>query len=702
MSSKTANHKVRKIGALPSGSRIFNVLDVQQLSADQPQVAVKTFVLKGKPRVRECDVFIAGGGMGGIAAAVCATQAGATVCLTEESDWLGGQMTAQGVSALDENHLVEISGATRMYQSFRDSIRQYYRHQPGIAPEAAQNDHLNPGSCWVSWLAFEPQVANDKIDELLRARTTPRNLNISGRTKVIDVQVKRGRVTSVLAVNLDDGKFTEFRPRYCLDATELGDLLPLAGVPYASGAEARKDTGEPHAPEMGNDDNVQDFTYPFVIEYRKEGNYTIAKPHDFERFMAEGKYTLAGYKMFDRASGPAREFEPFWTYRRLIACDNFPESLYKHDLSMINWESNDLRGQNIIDHPAEQQAERLAMAKNLSLGFLYWLQTEAPRDDGGKGYPELFLRTDVLGTSDGLAKYPYIRESRRIKAEQIIVEQDIAAATNSGARSRLAADSVGIGLYPIDIHGQQDVPGAGQPSRPFQLPLGALVQSHIRNLIPACKNIGTTHITNGAYRLHPVEWAIGEAAGTLAGYCLNEQTTPQKVLRNKRSTRQVQKRLLENGAPIFWYSDVPTTHPQFEAIQYLAVTNVMRGSDDNLEFRPDAAISRGEASAVLEKLSALVARRRSAGVSPRQTSATVLVDKVAEASTLVAPLMVDKAAEQTTPDAPVLVSDLDLKALNRTFGKKLVLDKNSEQLSRAEFANWAYLVASSKRFLGRF
>src|SRR3979490_2587085 len=99
------------------------------------------------------------------------------------------------------------------------------------------------------------------------------------------------------------------------------------------------------------------------------------------------------------------------------------------------------------------------MVKNLSLGFFYWLQTEALRDDGGKGYPELFLRTDVLGTSDGLAKYPYIRESRRIKAEHIIVEQDIAAATNPGARSRLSADSVGIGLYPIDIHGEQDVPG---------------------------------------------------------------------------------------------------------------------------------------------------------------------------------------------------------------------------------------------------
>ena len=81
------------------------------------------------------------------------------------------------------------------------------------------------------------------------------------------------------------------------------------------------------------------------------------------------------------------------------------------------------------------------------------------------------------------------------------------------------ADSVGVGSYRIDLH-----PSTGGDnyidisSLPFQIPLGALIPRRVENLLPACKNLGTTHITNGCYRLHPVEWAIGEAAGALAAY----------------------------------------------------------------------------------------------------------------------------------------------------------------------------------------
>jgi hypothetical protein len=66
-------------------------------------------------------------------------------------------------------------------------------------------------------------------------------------------------------------------------------------------------------------------------------------------------------------------------------------------------------------------------------------------------------------------------------------------------------------------------------SWPFQIPLGALIPIRMENLLPACKNIGTTHITNGCYRLHPVEWNIGEAAGALAAYCLQKNLTPRQV-----------------------------------------------------------------------------------------------------------------------------------------------------------------------------
>src|SRR6185503_20478462 len=72
-----------------------------------------------------------------------------------------------------------------------------------------------------------------------------------------------------------------------------------------------------------------------------------------------------------------------------------------------------------------EAARHLKRGKQLSLSLLYWMQTEAPRPDGGAGWRGLRLRRDQTGTEDGLAKYPYIRESRRIKAEFTVVEQHV-------------------------------------------------------------------------------------------------------------------------------------------------------------------------------------------------------------------------------------------------------------------------------------
>jgi hypothetical protein len=152
------------------------------------------------------------------------------------------------------------------------------------------------------------------------------------------------------------------------------------------------------------------------------------------------------------------------------------------------------------------------------------VQTEA-------GFPGLRLRGDILGdTPDGLAKAPYIREARRIRALRTVVEQDIALDVRGEHGAVRFPDSVGIGHYRIDLHPST----GGDPyidlaCCPFQLPLGALVHQRVDNLIAAGKCLGTTHITNGAYRLHPVEWNAGEAAGHLASFCRERRTLPRAV-----------------------------------------------------------------------------------------------------------------------------------------------------------------------------
>jgi hypothetical protein len=602
------------------GMRTFEVVDVQNVQADNPQAGVKAFTITGKPTTRRFDIVIAGGGMGGIAAAIRASQMGMKVCITEETDWIGGQMTAQGVSALDENYLVETSGATHLYQEMRRRIRKHYQSLPYATPEAAKNPLLDPGRCWVSRLAFEPEVGLSVLTELIAETTGTNQPVILLRTKAVRSKLVRGRLKNVLCVNLDTGRFIELHARYFIDATELGDLLPLANVPYSSGAESKEETNEAHAPETANPQNVQDFTYPFVVGFTTGLDATIAKPSEYARLRSQDKFSFLGYRMFEKAKVEGRDAQylPFWTYRRLIDRTLFGEPI-SSDVSMINWESNDVRGENLIDQTPAKQAERLAFGKLVSLGFLYWLQTEAPRDEGGQGYPEIKLLPEVLGTADGLSKYPYIRESRRIKAARIVFEQDIAAATNSGARARFFPDSVGIGLYPIDIHGHQDVPGAGQAAAPFQIPLGALVQPYVRNLIPACKNIGTTHITNGAYRLHPVEWAIGEAEGTLAAICISTNRSPMRVWLNEGKRQAVQKHLADNRAPLFWYDDIPTEHPQFSAIQFLSALGVFEASDEHLHFEPDKSVAPDDAA----KISSLARTRMNKSARDRVQPTTL-------------------------------------------------------------------------------
>jgi hypothetical protein len=252
-------------------------------------------------------------------------------------------------------------------------------------------------------------------------------------------------------------------------------------------------------------------------------------------------------------------------YRQIVDRTNFAEGAYAGDVTLVNWPQNDYLLGNLYEVSAAEAARHLEQAKQLSLSLLYWLQTEAPRPDGGCGWKGLRLRPDLVGTEDGLAKYPYIRESRRIRAEFTVLEQHVGADARaawlgkpkSELRAEIFPDSVGIGYYRIDLH-----PSTGGDnyidvaSFPFQIPLGALLPRRVENLLPACKNIGTTHITNGCYRLHPVEWNIGEAVGALAAFCTAQKRRPREVRQQRELLESFQKMLRDQGVPLRWPEDL--------------------------------------------------------------------------------------------------------------------------------------------------
>jgi hypothetical protein len=284
---------------------------------------------------------------------------------------------------------------------------------------------------------------------------------------------------------------------------------------------------------------------------------------------------------------------PWWTYRRILSAAQFDDPAVPTDISMINTRANDFQQGVLPTGDPQLDAETLRLARLASLGYVYWLQTECPREDGKphRGYPELKLRCDLFDTADGLAPQPYIRESRRIKAVTTIREQDIIATYQKGDRAALFFDSCGIGDNDVEIHADAYSPSVSEPAKPFQIPLGALIPIRVTNLLPACKNIGVTPLTNGAYRLHPIEWNIGEAAGALAAFCLTFNVTPREVRDHGPLLRAYQQTLLDAGNPIFWWIDVPAGDPVFVASQWCGMAGIFDGVTAGLNFGPDHPLS---------------------------------------------------------------------------------------------------------------
>ncbi len=579
--------------------RLEAVVDVMRVPASgDAGIAVRPVPADPPRHEVECEVLVAGGGTGGVAAALAAARRGCTVCLLEETDWLGGQLSAQGVSALDEHEHIETFGGTASYYALRNAIRDHYRP---LAGERGELPDFNPGDCWVSRLAFAPAVAERAMRALLAPHLESGRLALYVRHKTVAVECEDDRIRSLTALDLDRRETSRFRAAIVIDATELGDLLPLAGAEYVVGAEAKAATQEAHAqPHEPKAHCVQSFTYPFVVERRPNGErHVVAEPAKYRHYCEAQPYSLTidvhggeiygeesgrlEYRLYDRMPGTKGGL---WTYRRLLAAASFGGHV-PHDLTLMNWPGNDYRDRSIVDRPAAEVAAALQDAKRVSLGFLHWLQTEAPTSGERRGAPELKLRPDLMGSADGLAKHPYIRESRRIVALKTVVEQEVSTPFQAGPRAAGFDDSIGIGWYPIDIHraGVGDV-GLSCRTRPFQIPLGALVPVRLLNLVAAAKNIGTTHLTNGCYRLHPIEWNIGEAAGALAAHALRHGLTPAAV----RATRLAafQRSLLDEGVPLAWVIDVGVDDPAFTAVQSLFMQKRLA---IGLRFEPEAALS---------------------------------------------------------------------------------------------------------------
>jgi hypothetical protein len=501
------------------------------------------------------------------------------VILTEETNWIGGQLTSQAVPP-DEHAWIESFGCTRSYREYRDRVRDYYRRNYPLTEEARRVRELNPGNGRVSRLAHEPRVSLAVLEEMLAPFVSGGQVIVLPRHTPVSASTAGDRIRAVTMRDLETGRERTISASFFLDATEQGDLLPLAKVEYVTGSESSRETGEPHAPAEAQPANMQAFTYCFAVDYLSGEDHRIDRPTEFENWRSyvpdlrpPWPEKLLSWTVTDPISLAPRThpFDPeydvhhddggLWLYRRIADRRNFARGVYASDICLVNWPQNDYWLGNICDVSPEEAGRHRARAKQLSLSLLYWMQTEAPRGDGGAGWPGLRLRPDVTGTEDGLAMHPYIRESRRIRAEFTVLEQHVGTEARrkltGKAAGELAAehfdDSAGIGSYRIDLH-----PASGGEnyidisSLPFEIPMGALIPRRVENLLAAAKNLGVTHITNGCYRLHPVEWNTGESAALLAVRAIQLKTEPRRIRNNQKLRAEFQDWIQAQGVEIAW------------------------------------------------------------------------------------------------------------------------------------------------------
>jgi len=488
------------------------------------------------------DLLVVGGGASGVTAGVQAARMGTQTLIIEEQPWLGGMLTSAGVTATDGNY--RMRGG--LWGEFLNKLAAHY----------GGFDALKTG--WVSNVLFEPHVGEAVFRDLVAAEE---NLQVENNVIIVSVGKDHGRW--VATVRDADGKYKNIEARMLIDATELGDVAKMAGVKYDIGMESRNVTHEDIAPEYANN-IIQDLTWVATLkDYGKD--MTIPRPASYNR---EDYVCCSFNDLCTNPKEPDRMREP----SVMITYGKLPNNKY-----MINWpvSGNDYYT-NVIELDREQREAEFAKAREFTLGFVYFLQTEL-------GFNNLGLADDEYPTEDRLALIPYHRESRRIHG---LVRYDLNDMTDPyGQKDALYRTTIAVGDYPVDHHharynGADTLPNLFFHAVPsFGLPLGALIPKDVDDLIVAEKSISVSNIVNGATRLQPVVLQIGQAAGALAALALAQGKEVEDV-----DVRDVQRVILDAGGYILPYLDVEPDHALFRPLQRIGATGLLHSTSKRVEW----------------------------------------------------------------------------------------------------------------------
>jgi hypothetical protein len=564
--------------------RIFSVLFIFLLSwtfdllANTQNKSTVFFENIRKQPKDSYDIVIAGAGTGGCGVAIQAARMGATVLLLEETDWLGGQSIAAGVTSQD--YATPILGESGLCQEFYTRIHNYYKNL-GISPATAY---------FYGALSFEPNVGNKLLYEMLAMEGG--RLDLKMQSKIEKVLKKGNAIVGVYATV--GGVSTKISCKILVDATELGDVIPLTGMKYRIG-NCKSDS-------LNLEQEIQHFTWTATIKkYQKPISSKLLLPippgydkieKKFLRFLElkDGKVKIPPYATSSRPWG----FKNFIGYRAMPDSKNLINSLpYKNSFfdksnsglydfiletfpitrTHMNF-GNDypIRIKDIEDIKCRKETFRQAQIRTLQL--LYFIQKVMGHSDWSVANDEgfdtnlrrrevdewLVNQPDLMPFREVLYHFSamiYARESRRIIGLETITAGDIERFPNA---PKVYKNAVAIGDYMIDLHGSQqpsdlesdlDKPES-QPKTagergygPFQVPMGCFIPQKLDGFLAAEKNISQSRLANGSTRLQPSTLLMGQAVGALAAISIQQKIQPRFI-----NAILVQKCLLDAGCQL--------------------------------------------------------------------------------------------------------------------------------------------------------
>ena len=549
--------------------------------------AAPSFSAQKKPRT-SYDIIIAGGGTGGISAAIQAARMGASVLVVEPSSWIGGQATAAGVSTMDDMSRQK-SG---IYRDLINRIQSYYDYR-----------NKSMGTCyWISSsVAFEPHIGQEALVNLVNGARRKGAIDFLMSSEIINVNKNKNKITGV-TVKTPEGE-KRYACKILIDATEYGDIIPLCNIPYR--------VGNSKSPFVNPDAMIQEITWPAVIH-----KYMPSVPDNLKPREPLPGYELAkrNYESFVSADGynfkntyPVQTPVNFVTHN---AYRGLPDSMnpYSYDAdkenreyitkTVLNW-GNDYPGTYawngkrglpvgyLEDRELRKEIEREALIKTLH--FIYYIQNElgeewSVADDEYKNrilpeaarnlpeeWKEIVRRMPVI---------PYVRESRRIIGSHTLTSHELlenSLSYRDGQTSHEFSDSIAIGGYILDLHGantdsdmewdldeRSNTAIVNRPRGPFQVPMDILIPKETDGFIAAEKNLSISRLAQGALRLQPITMMTGQAAGALAAVSVIEKKNPREV-----HPLSVQWALLNSGVNLSLcrYTDVPEVHSLNKSIQ---------------------------------------------------------------------------------------------------------------------------------------